>query len=357
VRLLDRYIARSCVGGIVVAMAALAALDVFFAFVQEIPDIGRGSYGVPQALGFVLFTIPRRIYELFPTTALVGTLLSLGALAAGSELATMRSAGVPVSRIAMGAVVGAALVLVPVVLLGEFVAPAAENHALQLRVTAQSQHLTVRLRSGLWVREGDTVIHARRLLSGGRLLGLTLYEFKPDQLELNSVSRARSAEFKGDHWLLSGFHRSEIRPEGIVTGREREQRWDSLIGPELLDMLVAEPERLSVWDLERYLRYLEENRLDASRYQVALWGKLIFPVSALAMVFLGVPFAFGPLRSGGIAQRMFAGIVIGVTFLMLAQIARHAAEVWAVPPFAAAALPTLLMVLLGSWGIRRVGRT
>lgn len=90
---------------------------------------------------------------------------------------------------------------------------------------------------------------------------------------------------------------------------------------------------------------------------MALWGKLIFPVSALAMVFLGVPFAFGPLRTGGVAQRMFVGVVIGVTFLMLGQIARHAAEVWEVPPFAAASVPTLLMILIGAWGVRRVGLT
>lgn len=353
-KLIDRYIARNCATGILVAVAALTALDVFFAFVTEIPDIGRGSYGVSEAFQFVLFTVPRRIYELFPTTALVGTLLSLGALAAGSELVAIRSAGVPVSRVAAGAVIGAALLLVPVTLLGEFVAPVAENHALQLRVTAQSQHLTVRLRSGLWVRDGNSVIHARRLLAGGRLLGLTIYEFEPDGQALDAVARARAAEFRGDHWTLAGFRRSEIHPGGIQTGREREARWESLISPALLDMLVAEPERLAVWDLERYLGYLQDNGLDASRYEVALWSKLIFPASALAMVFLGVPFAFGPLRSGGVAQRMFVGVIVGVGFMLLSQTARHAVQVWPLPPLLAAVFPTLLMVALGFWGARRV---
>lgn len=69
--------------------------------------------------------------------------------------------------------------------------------------------------------------------------------------------------------------------------------------PEMIEVVAVKPASLSVQGLVNYIRYLKENGLSSDRYYLALWNKLVLPVTTLVMVFLSIPFIFGPLRSVG----------------------------------------------------------
>jgi len=40
-KILDRYLARAVIGGTLMALLVLLAIDVFFAFMNEVGDIGQ----------------------------------------------------------------------------------------------------------------------------------------------------------------------------------------------------------------------------------------------------------------------------------------------------------------------------
>jgi hypothetical protein len=64
--ILDRYIARVVLGGTLIALLVVLALDVFFSFIGEVGDIGRGNYHALDALAYIALTIPRRSMNCFP---------------------------------------------------------------------------------------------------------------------------------------------------------------------------------------------------------------------------------------------------------------------------------------------------
>src|SRR3546814_5476436 len=66
---------------------------------DNLGSIGQGDYGVGTALLALLLTLPRRLYDLFPYAAVIGSLMGLGALAASSELTALRAAGLSRQRI------------------------------------------------------------------------------------------------------------------------------------------------------------------------------------------------------------------------------------------------------------------
>ena len=80
-RILDTYIAKTIIGGTLMVLLVLGALLAFVDFIAELDDVGKGQYGMLQAASFVLLSLPKRLYELFPTAVLIGSLLSLGTLA------------------------------------------------------------------------------------------------------------------------------------------------------------------------------------------------------------------------------------------------------------------------------------
>ena len=72
------------------------------------------------------------------------------------------------------------------------------------------------------------------------------------------------------------------------------------------------------------------------------------------MVFLSIPFIFGPLRSVAIGQRIFVGTLVGISFYLLGQMFGYAGLLYKLPPAVSAALPTALFFFLAVMLVRRV---
>ena len=67
----DRYIGRSVITASLLALVILIAVFSFFSLVDQLDDTGHANYGVFQAIEYVLLTIPRLSYELFPIATVV----------------------------------------------------------------------------------------------------------------------------------------------------------------------------------------------------------------------------------------------------------------------------------------------
>src|ERR1700730_14615978 len=81
---LDRYIVRTIIGSVLLVMSVFLVLGGLFIFIDQQDEIGVGRYSTLSALWFTLLNLPQQAYELLPVTALIGSLLGMGALARGS---------------------------------------------------------------------------------------------------------------------------------------------------------------------------------------------------------------------------------------------------------------------------------
>ncbi|MFR0657031.1 LptF/LptG family permease, partial [Pantoea sp. SIMBA_079] len=85
----------------------------------------------------------------------------------------------------------------------------------------------------------------------------------------------------------------------------------------LLAALMVSPERMSLIGLVNYTRHLSDNKQKTERYQIALWKKLLYPLAALVMVALALPFGYSHNRVGGVSLKIFAGVMLGILFYAL----------------------------------------
>lgn len=351
-KVIDRYIGAAAALAAALAMVTLVALDGLLAFVQEIPDIGTARYGAVQAATYILLTLPRRAYDFYPTAALLGALMGVGALAVNSELVALRASGVSRWRIGAAALGGCLLLAAPMMVIGEWVAPTAEESAQQLRVTRQGEDLSLGGPSGVWVRSGDAIINAERLLETGALSGVTVLEFGPER-RLVAATRAALAQPVDDGWELSGVRRTELGDDRASTVTAKRERWPELVDPELLRVAALKPEDLSLRALDRYIEYLNDNELESYRYEQAFWYRAIYPLTVLALVIAGLPFIFGPLRQGGFGLRVFMGIAIGLVFFLFNRTLVRFGAVYDLDPLAVTLLPPLLVMLAATFYLRR----
>ena len=72
------------------------------------------------------------------------------------------------------------------------------------------------------------------------------------------------------------------------------------------------------------------------------------------MIFLGIPFIFGPLRSVSMGLRMMTGIAAGFCFYFSNQLFGPFSIVYQLPAFLAAAIPLIIVACLSYYLIHRV---
>lgn len=352
-RILDRYLAGAILTNTLLVLGVLIALFSFILFVDTLGDVGKADFQLGDAVRYVLLSLPRQAYEVFPMAALLGTTLGLSALAADAELVAMRSAGMSVLRI-VGAAMKVGLVLaVFAVLVGEYLVPETERLAEQGRAEALKIRIKQQQDFGLWLRDGPAYVHVGEVLPDLSLLNVDIYEFDArDRL----VRQVRAARGRHDppHWRLEDVHESRIDEQGVQSRRLRGQDWATILTPDLFKVFTVRPEALSVVELYRYIRHLEGNRQNTGPYALAFWQKLVSPFATVVMMVLAIPFVFSSQRSGGVGARLFTGIVLGLAFFVVSRGFGYFGLLYGVPAVLGAVLPALLFFGLALVMLRRV---
>ena len=352
-RLLDRYIGAAVFKNIGLVLFVLLSLDAFFRLVRELNSVGTGNYDQAEMFLYLVLTTPSHVVEFFPVAALLGAITGLGMLANQSELVVMRAAGVSLLRISASVLKAGFVLILLLMLLSEFVVPPAEQFAQSRRSQLLAKQTALKTVNGFWSRDARSFLNIRGISPGGDISDIYIYEFD-DTHQLRTTTHAKKALYNDGQWILDGLTQSEISVSGIKTRTFERARWDSLLSPDLINLIVINPLQLSIRDLYGYYRYLTDNGQDASKYELAFWSRLMMPVSIAVMMLLAVPFIFGPLRAVSIGQRIFVGFLVGLGFFLFNQGFNHIGIVYSIPPLLSASLPALSFLVLAIVMIRRI---
>jgi lipopolysaccharide export system permease protein len=350
---LDRYIGAQVFVAILGVLGIIVGLALLFAFIDELSDV-EDSYGLFDALWYVLLTAPRRLYEMLPMAALIGCLIGLGSLASNSELTIMRAAGVSIGRIVWAVMKPMLVLMLAGVLIGEYLAPYTENQAQASRAMAQGSGDAQSAKRGLWHRQGQEYVHINAVQPNGVLFGVTRYQFDENR-RMQSASFARRAQYQGDHWLLEDVATTHFRERSSEVIKQDSERWNIELTPQLLGTVVLAPEALSITGLWGYIHYLAEQGLNNSQYWLSFWTKVLQPLVTAALVLMAISFIFGPLRSVTLGQRVFTGVLVGFVFRIAQDLLGPSSLVFGFSPLFAVLLPAVICALAGFWMLRRAG--
>ena len=240
------------------------------------------------------------------------------------------------------------------VLVGEYVAPYSENMAVSRKAIAVGSNEALRSK-GLWHREGNDFLHINAVQPNGVLYGVTRYRFD-DQRHLLEASFASRATVQEHDWLMEDVRATRFAESGESTVTANlEERWNIHLSPELLRVVVLDADALPLTGIWQYQKYLADQGLDNQPYWLAFWKKLFQPLATAALVFVAVSFVFGPLRSVTMGQRLFTGVLVGFVFQIGQDLLGPSSLVFGFSPLIAVLLPIGLLVVLGSYLLRRAG--
>lgn len=358
-----RYLAREIYRSSAVVLVALIGLFTFFALIEELDSVSA-QFTLWNLFYLQALALPARLYDLLPIGVLIGAILALAGLAQRNELVILRVSGVSGLRLLGMLWIATAPLVVGAFLLSEYITPAAELKTSEASLTLLGRAGGGRLNSGYWFKEADANGHIRMfnigaLSTGGNVSDVTLYELSPGQ-ELERFSQARSGQFSRGLLTLNDITQTSLDRDALSTLANAQPAESAITRVEHVDQrelstsLTAErllarvltPERMSMTNLLDYIDYLDANQLQADRQVVAFWRKAAYPFTLLVMITIAAPISFMQTRRGGVGGKVFIGILLGVGFFMLNQLALNLGMLSQWAPWATALVPNMAALTL-----------
>jgi lipopolysaccharide export system permease protein len=351
--LLDRYIGLATLRSIFLVAFGLTALFSLLEFVDQLRDVGQGSYRVADALLYVLLTVPSRLLKLVPVAVLMGTLFALGNMASDSELIALQAVGVSRRRIAGSVLkIGVPIVLILFVL-AEFVIPTGQRLAEAQRMSKMSTGATIENGNGFWAQSNGEYLNVRWVDVKDQPRDVDIYNFGSTG-ELKGFIHAEKARVASDGaWQLRDVTRTRLADGEAHTESMAQLEWPGFLSPKQVQLLILPPDTMPPVELFRYIHALKADNQQTARLEQAFWSKVGIPLSMAAMVLVATPFVFGPPRARTGGQRLAIGVAIGIVFSLAQQITSLVGLLLDFSPALAAILPSLVLIAATQYLTRR----
>ena len=357
---------------------ALVALFLFFDILSELGSV-KGQYTLPLALLHVLLKAPSRISEIIPIAGLIGSIYVFAMLASQSEFTILRIAGLDMRK----GLITLAKISLPLIVLtlaiSEWLGPYTENLSDQIRMKALGSSYSSQFKTGVWVKDrlrdedgsgpirpGVRYVNVGKIEQDNEIKNIRMYEFD-DAYRLLSIRSAVSGRF--DHtgtWILDDVTETRFKEakqadplNPVYSARTFMHPIVSLeseVTPQILSVLLVNPEKMSIFSLGRFISHLRDNKQDAQRHSIAFWKKMIYPFTIFVMLALALPFAYLKVRAGSVGIKVFGGIMLGMSFQLFNSLFSNIGLLGSWPALITALTPPLLYFILAIVGLRWVSK-
>ncbi|AJK47463.1 MULTISPECIES: LPS export ABC transporter permease LptG [Burkholderia] len=380
-RLYEKYFARQIYLTFIFVLFAFSGLFFFFDLISELNSVGHGTYNFGYAVLRVALQTPSRFYEIIPVATLISAIYVFAQMAANSEFTIFRVSGLATNQALRSLLkIGVPLVIVTY-LIGEFVGPYTDQLSERVRLEALGSSVSSNFASGVWVKDtltardnGEPVtrfVNVGTLSPDSTISNVRIYEFD-SKFQLQNVRIAKSGRYAPPgHWLLTDVTDTQLTPippdthapadalNPVYRSEQVSMPQYSLrsdLTPQILSVLLVSPERMSIFNLFRYIQHLRENQQDTQTYDIALWRKLLYPFAVFVMLVLSLPFAYLHTRAGVVGVKVFGGIMLGMSFQLFNTLFSHIGTLNTWPAPLTAALPALIYLALGLFALKWVDR-
>jgi lipopolysaccharide export system permease protein len=302
--------------------------------------------------------LPAHIYELGPIAVLIGTIFSLARLAQSSEFTILRTSGLsPARALGLLALLGVVFGLVTFVV-GDYLVPLGERQNVLLR--ARFNGGIKFSDNGAWLKEHRNTAQGERSFSvningstaGGNLSGIRIFEFDADSRLISRIQADEASVADDGTWTLS--HAQLARwplsrnadDASVQLETQPTLAWPSTLTPRVVSAAVLPLGTMTTVELWRYSAHLNDQEQAVQQHEILFWRKALYPLACIVMVALALPFAYLRTRAGSVSIKVFGGIMLGISFILLNNLSGHIGLLRGWVPWVAAASPSLMYLLL-----------
>jgi LPS export ABC transporter permease LptG/LPS export ABC transporter permease LptF len=359
-RILDEYVVREFLGIFLLVLSGFVMLMLVFTFFEDIKDILQRNIPLSTVGEYLINLTPDMLYQITPLAVLIAVLVTFGVLNRNSEIIAMKACGISLYRLVIPIVSIAGLLAVGLFLFDQFYLPQANRRQEALHNIIKG-------------RPPQTVLHPEqnwifgqpRPGEPGRIFyyqffdhkinefaNLSIFEFDPYTFALSRRIFATRATWdpatgawnfqNGWQREISGANVTEYRPFLKTSFAEIHE------DPGYFTKEKWQAQEMNFGQLNHYINDLRQSGFDTMRLRVELWHKLAYPLMAVIIAVLAIPFALSMGRRSSLTGIAVA-IAVTLAYIVFSDLFEGLGDVNYLPAAMAAWSSDLIFGLVGSY--------
>jgi LPS export ABC transporter permease LptG/LPS export ABC transporter permease LptF len=358
--ILDNMILRDFALYLTMILATFLVLALVFTFFELLTDIVRNKVPLITVAEYLWNLSPSMIYLMSPMAVLLGVLITFGLLENSSELIAMKATGFSIYRATLPVIVLSALFAAGLFIFDQAYIPHTNREQEILRNEIKGKPPQTYLQADRkWIFGQNNEIYYYRVFDPdlNHFGGISVFEFDPSTFQLTRRIYAANAHWEDSlhKWVfeqgwvrtLHGSSIQDYRTFDVATFNELHE------DPGYFKKEVKQSSEMSYEELRRYIDDLQQSGFDTVRLKVQLQKKIAFPVIALVMAILAIPFSASG-RRGGALVGVAVALGIGIVYWVTSGLFEAMGNANQLPAFLAAWAPDVIFGLAGGYLLLRV---
>ncbi|RJP85919.1 MAG: LPS export ABC transporter permease LptG [Desulfobacteraceae bacterium] len=296
--------------GMVMGLVIAVYLSIdFFSRIDKFLEAGIPS---SLTLAFFLYKIPLIVSQITPIAVLLGVLTVFGLMSKNNEILALKSGGISAYYLLQPMVAIGMVLSILLFVFSEAVVPMTVIKSNRIEEKTSKKNLMTSRGKNIWIRGDRTISHITYYNPSDKTIsGISVAWFNQDFVLTGRIN-ARKGEYLDGRWVFYDCliqERLDISPEN-----RHEDVYDGKMGqldllPKDLLRVAIESEELPFFQLYRYIRKVESQGYDATKYRVDFYAKTAFPCICLIMTLFASGLALRGTSRDGITTGYAYGIL------------------------------------------------
>ena len=351
--ILDRYILKQVIEmfimGVLVFTSIIFASDTFITLIKQI-----SLYGIPfkVALMIIILNLPSVFVMTIPMGVLLATVMTLNRLSLASEITVMRSCGIGLNRIAKPIFIFAIIMSVASFFINETIVPITTKQSKDLALWSLGQKNIPEGKQNFIFKEIKPNGNLKRLFYVGDCKDKVLHNITVLDLSKDGALQVLQAQDGGTSpggWVFNRGGIYTIGENGKILNTTLFENSVASFGIDLSKELNQNfaKEHNFVSLLHHIIKNIKNLSDKKKIYLIELFDKIALPMTTIVLVLVGVPLAITPPRVRYNRGFLFSILIIFAYYLIRA-LSISFGEEGSLPPFLAAWLPNIILLIIGS---------
>ncbi len=344
--ILDRYILKEFIKIFTLMLVSLIGLYLIADFFERMRMFLSNNATLRQMASYFLLNIPMILSQMIPVAFLLGTLLSFGILSKNCEITAMKANGVSLYRISLPVIILSFVICIAAFLLNEFITPYTNQKAKYVKyVEVQKREQMGSFKQNqIWYRSEKGIYNFSVFDPQTNTLKGIRINFFDREMNLSERINAKEARWEDGRWIFKDVLVTTFPEDGLpVLERTPSRVIDIPESPSDFTAVQKSTEEMGFVELNRFIKKIRSEGYDTIRYRTDMHGKIAFPLVNIILAMLGVSFSLKSERSGGIAQSIGTGVIIGFSYWVVFAFAISMGHSGTIPPVIAAWAANLLL--------------
>lgn len=319
---IDSYIVRQFFLILVISLAAFLALFVVVDIVENLDKFIDAKVPVGIIGKYYSYSSPWFLKIGLPMAVLISTVFTVGLLSRRNELTAMKASGVSLYRIAAPLIVSAIFISIASFFFEDQVVTRGiqKRHRLEKEYVIGAHKNPYRVRKrNIFLQKSDRFHIAidRYIERHNRAMGVAMQFLDSGTLTKRIDANWMTWNQDSAAWSVHTYAIREFHPDGFEA-KVHFSRGDTLLAidfsPQDIMREAISPEEKDYGQLKVFIRELEDNGVDTTRWEVNLHAKVSFAFTHLIVVLFSFPLVASK-RKGGLAfgAGMSLFVILGYT--------------------------------------------